>query len=71
VTGGTLSVSCQAQVIALVYASPQDGWRVATEKHGTDRIDVNFQRVGQGTEVRATCVGGVPQQSSEPTEGDR
>jgi hypothetical protein len=71
VTGGTVSVSCQAQVITLVYASPQDGWRVETEKHGTDRIDVNFQRVGQGTELRATCVNGVPQQTNQPTDGDR
>ena len=70
VSGGTLSISCQAQVIALVYASPQDGWRVETEKHGTDRIDVNFQRVGQGTEVRATCVSGVPQQTNQSTDGD-
>lgn len=71
VTGGTVSVSCQAQVITLVYASPQDGWRFETEKGGTDRIDVNFQRVGQGTELRATCVNGVPQQENQPTEGDR
>ena len=70
VTSGTVSVSCQAQVISLVYASPQDGWRFETEWHATDRIDVNFQRVGQGTELRATCVNGVPQQTSQPTDGD-
>jgi hypothetical protein len=55
----------------LVYASPQDGWRFETEKHGTDRIDVSFQRVGQGTEMRVTCGNGVPEQTNEPTEGDR
>ncbi len=71
VTGGTVSVSCQAQDITLVYASPQDGWRFETEKRGTDRIDVNFQRVGQGTELRASCVNGTPQQTNQPTEGDR
>ena len=70
VTGGTVSVSCQGQVISLVYASPQDGWRFETEYHATDRIDINFQRVGQGTELRATCVNGVPQQTSQPTDGD-
>jgi hypothetical protein len=55
----------------LVYASPQDGWRIETEKHGTDRIDINFERVGQGTELRATCVDGVPQQTNQHTDGDR
>lgn len=71
VTGGTVSVSCQAQVISLIYAAPQDGWRFETDKHGTDRIDINFERVGGGTELRATCVNGVPQQTNQPTEGDR
>jgi len=71
VTGGSLSVSCQGQVISLVYASPQDGWRVETDGQSTDRIDIDFQRVGQGTEVRVTCVNGTPQQSTEQTDGDR
>jgi hypothetical protein len=71
VTGGTVSVSCEAQVISLLYASPQDGWRFETEKQLTERIDVTFERVGQGTELRATCVSGVPQQTNEPTDGDR
>ncbi len=69
--GGTLSVSCQAQAISLLYASPQDGWRVETEKHETARIDVNFESVGQGIEVHASCVDGVPSQTSQPTDGDR
>lgn len=71
VNGGTVSVACQEQVISLVYASPQDGWRIETEKHGTDRIDINFERVGQGTELRATCAAGTPQQTNQPTNGDR
>jgi len=70
VTGGAVSVSCQAQVISLVYASPQDGWRVETNQHGTDRIYINFQQVGQGTELKASCVNGVPQQTTQPTDGD-
>ncbi len=70
VTGGTVSVSCQAQAISLIYASPQDGWRVEAEKHSTDRIDINFDRIGQGTEMRAACVSGVPQQTTQPSDGD-
>jgi hypothetical protein len=70
VAGGTVSVSCLGQAITLVYATPQDGWRVETEKRGTDRIDVNFQRVGKGTELRASCVAGIPEQTNQTTEGD-
>ncbi|HET7723497.1 MAG TPA: hypothetical protein VFK68_02560 [Propionibacteriaceae bacterium] len=70
VAGGSLSVSCQGQVLTLVYARPQDGWRVETEHHGSDRVDVAFERVGQGTDVRAACVNGVPQQTTVATQGD-
>lgn len=70
VTGGAVSVSCQGQVITLIYAAPQDGWRVETEKSGPDRIEVDFQRVGQGTELKAGCVTGVPQQTTESNDGD-
>lgn len=70
VNGGSVSLSCQGQVLTLVYARPQDGWRVETERHGTDRVDISFERVGQGTDLRAACVNGVPQQSTVATEGD-
>lgn len=70
VTGGSLSVSCQGQVISLVYARPQDGWRFETAHHAADRVDVSFERVGQGTDVKVSCVNGFPQQSAVATEGD-
>jgi hypothetical protein len=70
VTGGTVSVSCQAQAITLLYASPQDGWRFETEKGENDRIDVTFRTVGQGTELSATCVNGIPQQTTQANDGD-
>ena len=69
VTGGTVSVSCQAQAISLVYASPQDGWRVEIEKRGPDRVEVDFQRVGQGTKLTAICVNGIAQETVGASEG--
>jgi hypothetical protein len=69
VTGGTVSVSCQAQVISLVYASPRDGWRVEIEKRGPDSVDVDLQRQGQGTKLNAICVNGIPQATTEANEG--
>jgi hypothetical protein len=69
VTGGTVSVSCQAQAISLVYASPQDGWRVEIEKRGPDSVDVDLQRQGQGTKLNAICVNGIAQETVEASEG--
>ena len=69
VTGGTVSVSCQGQAISLVYASPQDGWRVEIEKRGPATVEVNLARNGQGTKLRASCVNGIPQETTEATEG--
>jgi hypothetical protein len=69
VTGGTVSVSCQAQVISLVYASPQDGWRVEIERRGPDSVDVDLQRQGQGTKLNAICVNGIAQETVEANEG--
>jgi cytoskeletal protein RodZ len=69
VAGGSLSVSCQGQAISLVYASPRDGWRVETER-ADDVVEVAFERVGQGIEVRAVCTGGIPSQTSQATQGD-
>ncbi|HEX7396918.1 MAG TPA: hypothetical protein VF312_05195 [Propionibacteriaceae bacterium] len=68
-TGGTVSVSCQAQAISLVYASPQDGWRVEIEKRGPDRVEVDFLSVGQGTKLTAICVNGIAQETVGASEG--
>ena len=69
VTGGTVSVSCQAAAISLVYASPQDGWRVEIEKRGPATVEVDLAREGQGTKLKASCVNGIPQETTEATEG--
>ena len=69
VAGGTVSVSCQAAAISLVYASPQDGWRVEIEKQGPATVEVDLAREGQGTKLNAICVNGIPQETVEANEG--
>ena len=56
-------------MISLVYASPQDGWRVEIENRGPGRVDVELQREGQGTKLNAICVNGIPQETVEANEG--
>jgi len=56
-------------VISLVYASPQDGWRVEIENRGPATVEVDLAREGQGTKLKAICVNGIPQQTIEATEG--
>jgi len=69
VAGGTVSVSCQAAAISLVYASPLDGWRVEIEKRGPVTVEVDLDREGQGIKLKATCVNGIPQETTEANEG--
>ena len=69
VAGGTVSVSCQVAEISLVYASPQDGWRVEIEKRGPVTVEVDLAREGQGTKLNAICVNGIPQETVEANEG--
>lgn len=60
VTGGVASVACTGQVISLISASPQDGWRVKIESSGPDRIKLEFKTGEREVKLTATCVGGVP-----------
>ncbi len=69
-SGGSLSVACEGEALSLVYASPRDGWRVEAERP-VNAVDVIFERVGEGIEVRVVCTGGVPQQITKLTQGDR
>ena len=63
VTGGTVAASCRDAVIALLYATPQDGWTVDVRSAGPDRIEVELKMADQETTVTAVCAGGVPQQT--------
>ena len=70
VNGGAVSVSCSDQTISLLYASPQDGWRVEIEKRGPDKVEVDLESAGAGTRVSATCVNGAPVATILANDGD-
>src|SRR5665647_2483377 len=61
VEGGQVSASCRGQQIALLYATPQDGWAVETKNAGPDELLVEFGRADSETSVRAWCVEETPQ----------
>lgn len=70
VTGGTVAASCSGAAITLLYATPQDGWTVEVGSAGPEQVEVELSRDGQETKVRATCVGGVPTQTTSSDHTD-
>jgi hypothetical protein len=59
-------VRCEGDTIALVDASPANGYRADTQNDGPRRVRVTFvRRNGSFTQIRATCSGGVAQPSIE------
>jgi len=62
VTGGVVEVACRATVISLLRATPADGWRVEVKDAGPVQVVVELEGEQQEVTLRATCVGGVPEQ---------
>ncbi len=60
VTGGTVAASCTGDVIALLYATPQDGWTVEVHSSGPRSLEVELHRAEAESRVRASCVAGEP-----------
>lgn len=49
-SGGTAAVSCQGAVVSLRYATPRDGWTVAVQDRGPEKVEVVFARpTGDGS----------------------
>ncbi|MGN6333022.1 MAG: hypothetical protein ACTHOD_15455 [Motilibacteraceae bacterium] len=44
VSGGTAAVACQGPVVSLRYATPRDGWTVAVQDRGPEKVEVVFTR---------------------------
>ncbi len=65
VAGGTVAAACTGSRIALLYATPSDGWTVEVHSSGPEEIEVELHRGEQELVVRATCVGGEPVQRVE------
>lgn len=68
VTGGQVAVQCVGSAVALLYATPADGWTVQVEEAGPLEVEVELERGDDDVKVRATCVDGVPTQ--HPGSGD-
>jgi hypothetical protein len=60
-TAGTLMVTCTGRTVRFKSASPNDGWSVERGDASGDAIDVKFESGEAEVQIRATCVGGVPQ----------
>ena len=69
VTGGQVSVSCSGPTISLLYATPADGWTVTTGHAGPEEVEVTLRSGGTETSLKATCVGGTPQNQSSDASG--
>ncbi|HEY3438555.1 MAG TPA: hypothetical protein VGK35_12780, partial [Actinotalea sp.] len=48
--------------ISLIRATPSDGWTLTTDHAGPTEVEVTLRRGEDETQVKAVCVGGVPQQ---------
>ena len=60
VTGGRVGATCTGQRIALLFATPNEGWTVEVTDPGPERVEVEFRRGESETGVRAVCTDGVP-----------
>lgn len=60
VTGGQVTVRCAGDVISLRAAIPSSGWTLRDESR-VGEVRVEFRSDEGQSEVRATCVAGVPQ----------
>lgn len=69
VTGGQVSAVCTGATIALVYATPADGWSVEVDHAGPAELEVEFARVGEDARLRAECVGGTPEITRSGRDG--
>lgn len=70
VTGGQVGASCTGGTITLLYATPADGWSVDVKKSGPQEVEAEFELGDDDTTVRAVCVAGVPEQTTDDGGGD-
>jgi hypothetical protein len=61
-SGGKVTARCTGEEIALVAATPADGYSVEVKDRGPTQLQLEFERRGASAESRvsATCVAGVP-----------
>ncbi len=69
VTGGQVGAVCTGATIALVYATPADGWSVEVDHAGPDELEIDFVRGGDESRLRAECVAGTPEITRSGDDG--
>lgn len=65
VTGGRMWAGCAGSVFRLISAQPTWGWSVDVGHSGSDGGEVTFHRDGTESQLRATCLDGVPTKESD------
>ena len=70
-TGGTVGASCTGAAIALLYATPQDGWTVEVHSAGPDGLEVELHQGEQEVVLRAQCVDGEPLPQVDESDDSR
>ena len=58
--GGTVTVRCTGDSVALVAATPQSGYTTFLEETGPDEIDVSFASSSHEYDMQVQCQGGIP-----------
>jgi hypothetical protein len=58
--GGTITVRCTGNSIALVSAAPQSGYTTVVSERGPDEVDVDFTSSSHEYSMQAVCQNGVP-----------
>ena len=58
--GGTVAASCTDTAIALLYATPADGWTVEVHSSGPEEVEVELAREPREIVVRAQCTDTEP-----------
>lgn len=65
VTGGQVGAQCEGGRIALLFATPHDGWTVELKHAGPEELEVKFRQGEAETSVRGVCTSGVPTMRTE------
>jgi hypothetical protein len=71
--GGTVTFRCTGNVISLVSATPNSGFRVEAKteaEHGRQQIEVEFESATHESEIKASCVGGEVQANEIKEESE-
>lgn len=70
VAGGQIWAQCRGPQIALLAATPLDGWTVEVKHGGPEELEVEFRQGEAETSVHAACVDGTPTMVEQDEDED-